>query len=131
VVTVAAGHQDGSEPSSWDEALQRLEDFILAYPPGRALPHVDEIAARANLPKGFLRGDERAHKVLLEAVAARPLSSREQVAQVRTEVELLTLEVQVLTDRLDDPSTPEGERRRAAERLAAVRSRLEEIRDVL
>ncbi|HEX2029358.1 MAG TPA: hypothetical protein VHF25_15310 [Nitriliruptorales bacterium] len=121
------GHADRRGPSDWDEALERLEDFIFAYPRDRALPDLATIVDRAELPDGFLREDERAHKVLLEAIADRPLASMELVGQVRTEVELLTLEVEILGERLR-ATTEQEEQRATAERLAAVRRRLEDIR---
>lgn len=115
---------------SWDEALERLERFIATYPQTRALPGLQSIARRADLPIAFLREDERAHKVLFEALVDRPLSTLEAVIQTRTEVELLTFEVEVLTERLRETSDVAAYRR-AAERLVAVRRRLTEIRSRL
>ena len=112
---------------SWDEALDRLESFVERYPPTRALPGLAGIAERADVPIEFLREDERAHKVLFEALAGRPLSSFESVRQAQTEVELLMLEVEVLTERLRT-SSDSAEARRVGERLAAVRRRVGEIR---
>lgn len=114
----------------WDAALARLEDFVGAYPTDRALPDLEVIAERAAVSRDFLDGDERAHKVLLEAIGARPLSSVEYVTQLRTEVELLTLEVEVLSDRMAR-SGDRDERGRLVARLAEVRARLGEIRDQL
>lgn len=116
---------------SWDEALQRLEDLLLSYPTERALPDLDELIYRAGLPDDFLHEDERALKVLREAIAARPLSSSEQVAQINTEVELMTLEVAVISERLASDATPTADARRAATRLSEVRRRLDAIRDQL
>ncbi|MDP9022993.1 MAG: hypothetical protein M3N57_09950 [Actinomycetota bacterium] len=118
----------GHEPPSWDEALTRLEDFLLAYPPDRALPDLATIRQRARLPNRFLRDDERAQKILREAIASRPLSSLEQVTRVRTEVELLTFETEVLSQQLQHDTRDRDERRRTAERLDDVRRRLREIR---
>ncbi|MBW3579093.1 MAG: hypothetical protein KY462_15445 [Actinobacteria bacterium] len=118
----------GHEPASWDEALTRLEDFLLAYPSNRALPDLVTIRQRARLPKRFLRDDERAQKILREAIASRPLSSLEQVTRVRTEVELLTFETEVLSQRLQQDTQDRDEHRRTAERLHGVRRRLREIR---
>lgn len=117
----------GPSWSSWDEALQRLEEFVDDYPVDRALPNLRTIVERAALPPEFIREDDRAHKVLHEAMSARPLSRIEQVAQLRTEVELLTLEVQVIIDRLGTDLDAEEERN-AAHRLGAVRARLSQIR---
>lgn len=115
---------------SWDEALERLESFVERYPRTRALPGLGGIAERADVPVEFLREDERAHKVLFEALAGRPLSSPESLRQAHTEVELLLLEVQVLTERLDT-ELDSAQRRRTSERLAYIRRRLTEIRSKL
>lgn len=112
---------------SWDEALERLETFVERYPRSRAFPGLPGIAQRADVPIDFLQEDERAHKVLFEALADRPLSTEESLAQAHTEVELLLLEVQVLTDRLESTSD-DAQVRKAAERLAYIRRRLNEIR---
>ena len=112
---------------SWDEALDRLETFVERYPQSRALPGLTGIAERAEVPIEFLREDERAHKVLFEALAGRPLSTLEAVRQAQTEVELLMLEVEVLSERLRT-TADSAEARRVAERLAAVRRRVGEIR---
>lgn len=114
----------------WDEALERLESFVAGYPSTRALPGLRGIAERAAVPIDFLREDERAHKVLFEALAGRPLSTHESLRQAHTEVELLILEVQVLTERLDTTSDS-TQVRRASERLAYVRRRLNELRSKL
>ena len=114
---------------NWDEALQRLEDFLLAYPTDRALPDLAAIAQRASLPAEFIREDERAHKVLHEALVGRPLTSMDAVVAVRTEVELLTLEVEVLADRLRTGS--DDDVAAVVARIDAVRARLDEIRRLI
>lgn len=114
-----------------DAALSRLEDVLLALPVDRALPDLDRLLEAAGVPRELLRRDERVLKVLHEAVLARPLGDLDVVGRVRTEVELLTLEVEVLTDRLDDPATDPKDQDRAAERLAEVRRRVDEIRGQL
>lgn len=116
---------------SWDEALERLENFVGSYPLDRVLPDLPAIVALARLPDRFLEEDERAHKVILEAIAARPLSSIEQVSHVRTEVELLTLEVRVLVERLLAVDLTSEEAEELAHRLDEVRVRLAEIRTQL
>lgn len=116
---------------SWDEALTRLEDFLLSYPQDRALPGLETLLARARVPEDFLRNDERALKVLHEAVVGRPLGSVDAVARARVEIELLTLEVELLTDRLRDPATSPARAARASERLEVVRDDLARIRDLL
>lgn len=114
-----------------DAALCRLEDVLLALPVDRALPDLDELLAAAAIPPALLRRDERVLKVLHEAVLARPFGDLAALGHARTEVELFTLEVEVLTDRLDDDEASAEDVRRAAARLAEVRRRLEEIRGQL
>lgn len=121
-------HRTSSTP---DEALNRLEDVLLRYPFDRALPDLATILRDAGVGEDLLRTDDRATKLLHEAIVARPLSSLDAVAQLRTEVELLTLEVQVLSDRLVDPATPEAELARASARLTVIRERLAELRACL
>lgn len=129
-VPSASGEPSGGPAwgETWDHALQRLEEFVADYPSERALPNLDTIVQRASVPRDFLHRDERAHKVLHEAMAGRPLSEVEQVAQLRSEVELLTLEVEVILDRLDGDLTPR-EVRRNRRRLRDIRARLSEIRN--
>lgn len=115
-------------PHDVDAALARLEDVLLALPYDRALPDLSRILVAADVTLDDLRVDDRALKVLHEAVVARPLASVDEVATLRTEVELLTLEMQVLTDRLADPRTDTAEVARADARLTAVRRELDRIR---
>lgn len=122
---------DTSPVSSWDVALARLEDYLLAYPYDRSLPDLDTILAEAEVTRDFIESDDRALKVLHEAIVARPLSSADAVARVRTEIELLTLEVRVLTERLRHPRTTDEEAATASARLARVRRKLNEIRDLI
>jgi hypothetical protein len=114
-----------------DAALVRLEDALLALPFDRALPDVEALLASADVPAELLRRDERALKLLHEAVVARPFGSLDAVQQVRTEVGLLTLEVELLTDRLADRDAAPDAAARAEARLAEVRARLDEIRGEL
>jgi hypothetical protein len=115
----------------FDRALARLEDVILELPYGRALPDLDSLLDRAGVSSELLHRDERVLKVLHEAIVARPFGVLDEVLRIRTEVELCTLEVEVLTERLveyaDDPDTLAGINRR----LAVVRARLEEIQSQL
>ncbi len=114
---------------SWDAALARLEDFLASYPYSRALPDPAVIAHEASLPADFLREDDRARKLLLDAIEARPLSSMEEVTRLRTEVELLVVEVGVLTERLTTAAEVGGDTlRESEERLVRLRRRLEQIR---
>lgn len=122
---------DHTEHGPTDEALARLEDVLLSLPFERAVPDLAELLARAEVDRTLLARDERAMKLLHEALVARPFGSLEAVQRVRTEVELLTLEVELLGDRLADPAAPPEERARVSERLDAVRHRLEELRDQL
>ncbi len=123
--------REGATAPSWDESLERLEDFVNSYPLDRALPDLAAIVARARVSRRFLREDERARKVLLEAIAARPLSSPEQVGRVRTEVELLILEVEMLAERLMSTRLTPEQTKQVATRLDEVRARLAQIRTQL
>ncbi len=122
---------NGDTTPSWDEALERLEDFVSSYPLERALPDLAGIVAQARVPRRFLREDERAHKVLLEAISARPLSSLEQVGRARREVELLILEVEMLAERLASTRLTLEQTRQVSDRLDNVRARLGQIRTQL
>lgn len=119
---------DHTEHGPTDEALARLEDVLLALPYDRAVPDLSEVLARAEVDRSLLARDERALKLLHEALVARPFGSLEAVQQVRTEVELLTLEVELLTDRLTDPATGAEDHERIVARLEAVWRRVEELR---
>lgn len=119
---------DHTEHGPTDEALARLEDVLLALPYERAVPDLSEVLARAEVDRSLLARDERAIKLLHEALVARPFGSLEAVQQVRTEVELLTLEVELLTDRLADPATRAEDHERITARLEAVWRRVEELR---
>jgi hypothetical protein len=111
-----------------DAALVRFEDLLLALPYDRALPDLDALLVDAGFPFDALRRDERALKLLHEAIVARPLGTLDAVQRVRTEVGLLTLEVELLADRLADPASAHEVVARASARLAQVRARLDEIR---
>jgi hypothetical protein len=125
--------QPGGRPEAHDleAALVRLEDLLLALPFDRALPDVDGLLDAADVPHELLRRDERALKLLHEAVVARPFGSLDAVQRVRTEVGLLTLEVELLTDRLTDRDAAPDAVARAEARLFEVRARLDDIRDEL
>jgi hypothetical protein len=114
-----------------DAARSRLEDLLLKLPYDRALPDLEVLLERAGVPAELLRRDERVLKVLHEAVLARPLGDLDTATRARNEVELLTLEVEVLTDRLQDPAASREDLDRVTDRLGAVRRRLEEIRGQL
>jgi hypothetical protein len=115
----------------FDRALARLEDVLLELPYDRALPDLDHLLRRAGVPAELLGRDDRVLKVLHEAIVARPFGAIDDVRRTRTEVELCTLEVEVLTERLveyvDDPEALDCVTRR----LATLRARLEEIQDGL
>lgn len=107
----------------WDEqhaAVSRLEEHLAGLPDDRALPDLATILADADVPMEVVEVDERARKVLYEAILARPLASHEVVEQRRVEVELLTIEVGVLTAMLERSDAPEA--------IAAARARLVDIR---
>lgn len=119
---------------NWDElhaAASRLEEHLAALPYDRALPDVATILADAGVPLTLLQQDERARKLLQEAIRARPLSSRAVVEERRVEVELLTLEVSVLTASLEDAAPDSAAAERSRRRLAGIRERLEELREGL
>lgn len=121
----------GHDPLQADEAIARLEDVLLALPYDRALPDLPTILERAEVPRELLHVDDRAAKILHEAIVARPLASVDAVARRRTEVELLTLEVGVLSERLADATTSEDEVARSSARLRAIRERLEALAEEL
>jgi hypothetical protein len=137
------GHPDPDHPGSpgrvpraepgfeLDLAVTRLEDVLLALPYDRALPELDVLLERAGVPAELLHRDERVLKVLHEAIAARPFADLDAVRRTRTEVELLTLEVEVLTERLGTTSFDASLRDRTLTRLDEVRRRLDEVRDQL
>lgn len=116
---------------SWDEALERLERYLSFYPEDRALPGLDSLVREAGVPEDFLRNDERALKVLREALVDRPLGDADAVARVRTRVELLTLEVEALAERLETVPPGSLRARRLSGRLEAARRGLAEVRDLL
>jgi hypothetical protein len=113
-----------------DEALGHLEDILLGLPFDRAVPDLATLLTAAGVDEDVLQ-DERALKLLHEALVARPFGDLDGVQRVRTEVELLTLETELLTDRLAAASTPTDEVDRARRRLAEIRLRLGELRDLL
>jgi hypothetical protein len=114
-----------------DAALVRFEDLLLSLPFDRALPDIASLLASAGVTEELLRRDERAMKLLHEAVVARPFGELGAVQQVRTEVGLLTLEVELLADRLADRRSSPDTVRRAEARLVEVRARLEAQRALL
>lgn len=114
-----------------DAAVGRLEDVLLAQPYDRALPDLDELLDRAGIPAAVLRRDDRAIKALHEAVLARPFSQLDEVIAARVEVELLTLEVEVLSEHLANRDLGVEQLGAAASRLTQVRERLTELRALL
>lgn len=123
---VAPGDGDGVPPV--DVALARLETTLAEYALDQALPSLDAILEAAGVTRELLREDDRAVKLLHEAIVARPLSTLEAVARVRTEVELLSLEVSVLRDRLVEPELSEAEVAGIEERMAEIEQALAELR---
>ncbi len=123
----------GGELPAWvrsERALQRLQDVLERVPADRALPDLEHLLALADAQPELL-DDERARKLLAEAIAHRPLSAVEEVRVVRTEVELLTVEVGVLAERLCDPGLAVDDRRELVERLARIRARLTQLTRLL
>lgn len=118
-------------PGDWDDALCRLEDVLLAAPFDRALPDLEVLLERASVPLAFVQQDERASKLIREAMLARPFAEREQVRRSRAHVEMMTLEVEVLAHRLRDPATPPDVARRATRRLRELAGELDRLRDDL
>lgn len=114
-----------------DAARVRLEDVLLALPYDRALPELRDLLERAGVPQELLHRDERVLKVLHEAILARPLGQPDEVARIRVEVELLTLEADVLRERFDDPGTAVDDLSSARARLDEIRARLDELHDQL
>lgn len=123
--------EPGDGPRGPDAALVRLEETLRGYDFGRALPDLDTILGDAGISRALLREDDRAMKLLHEAIVARPLSSLESVARTSTEVELLSLEVSVLSDRLAEPGLDDEEAARILERLERMQAALADLRDVL
>lgn len=114
-----------------DRALARLEDVLLELPYDRALPDLDDLLACAGVSRELIRRDDRVLKVLHEAIVARPFGDLDEVVRTRTEVELCTLEVEVLTERLAEYADDPEALTRVLRRLAEVRARLDEVRGLL
>ena len=113
-----------------DRAVSRLQELLEQLPRSRALPDLDALLAQAGTDRSLL-ADERARKLLDEALRDRPLSSLEEVRVLRTEVELLTVEVGVLEERLADPTLSTADREGLRMRLRRVRTRWEQVADQL
>ena len=101
-----------ADPSSWDEAVARLEEVLAAHP-----FDLDE--------------DERAQKILAEAIRARPLSSLDAIAEVRTQIEVLAVEIGMLHRQLEGDPLTGDELEDAGRRLAEIRSLLDETNESL
>ncbi len=127
----APGDDAGPGGFEFDRALARLEDVLLEVPYDRALPDLDVLLGRAGVPAELLRRDERVIKVLHEAIVARPFGNIDDVRRTRTEVELCTLEVEVLTERLVEYANEPDALGRVSARLVQLRARLGEIQDRL
>lgn len=129
--------EDREVASAWDaadEGVARLEDVLARLPFDRALPELATLLRLADVPPSLVQQDERARKVLHEAILARPLSEPDEVDLRRTEVEVLLLEVGLLDDVLQDAAEGRASQdalAAALRRLAAIRDRLEELREGL
>lgn len=113
-----------------DEDLQRLEAVLGEFPDHRALPDVEELLASAGLGLEVLE-DERARKLVMDALSTRPHGHLEGVRAVSTEVELLVLEVRELTAALRSGTLDRAGLDRIDDRLAWARQRLSELQDEL
>lgn len=123
-------HADGTELfGAWDEALCRFEDVLLDAPYDQALPDLVDLLERARAPLSLVEHDERARKLLGEAILARPVADNDVVRRARVRVELLTLEVAVLAERLRDPASTSQQVQAATDRLASVHTQIERLRD--
>ena len=128
---------DREAADAWDAAdsgVARLEDVLARLPFDRALPDLATLLRLADVGPSLVQTDERARKVLHEAIIARPLSEPDDVELRRTEVEVLLLEVGLLDDVLQDAEAgvaDDAAARAAVRRLAAIRERLEELREGL
>lgn len=114
-----------------EEAVARLEDVLGRLPFDRALPGLPTLLELADVPLSLLQSDERARKLLHEALLARPLGDHDEVRLRRDEVESLLLEVGLLSDVLADADVDRAAAERARQRLAQIRARLEELRTEL
>lgn len=114
-----------------DAAIARFEDVLFGLPLDRVLPDIDELLSRAKLPRTLLASDDRALKLLHEAVIARPWATPDQRDQVRSQVALLELEVEVLVERLDDDAVEPDVVRATSGRIRAIRDQLDDLRRVL
>lgn len=114
-----------------DAAVGRLEDVLAQQPFDRALPDLARLLRLADVPASLVQESERARKVLHEAMLARPLGTPEAVRVRRQEVEVLLLEVGLLTDVLRRAAAvahdadPDGS---MAARARDARARLQDIR---
>ncbi len=124
-------HAHAHAHGDWDDALTRLEDVLSGLPANRALPDIDDLMALAQVDEEFLSSDDRAAKVVHEAIMARPLGSLAWIERISNEVELLTMEVEVLSQRLDRPDLGDDDRDATRRRLHDVHARLDGIRALL
>ena len=120
-------HRPEDAAGAWDDALCRLEDTLLEQAWDRALPDLADLLDRAQVPLSVVEHDERARKLLGEAMLARPAGEGGPVHRARMRVEFLTLEVQVLSERLRDPEVPRDEARHAVARIDEVGRQLRRL----
>lgn len=110
-----------------DDALQRLERVLADYPFDRALPDLDLVLREADVSADLLSDDDRARKLIHEALVARPHHDLDAVRAVRTEVELMVLEVRSLERIFGDPSASLEAVDAASDRLAVLARRLRDL----
>lgn len=123
----ARAHRPEDAAGAWEDALCRLEDTLLAQAWDRALPDLADLLEHARVPLSVVEHDERARKLLGEAMLGRPAGEGGPVRRARQRVEFLTLEVQVLSERLRDPQVPSDEARRAVDRIDEVNQQLRRL----
>lgn len=112
---------------AWEDAVCRLEDTLLAQSWDRALPDLADLLERARVPLSVVEQDERARKLLSEAMLARPAGEGGPAQRARVRVEFLTLEVRVLAERLRDPGVAHDEALRALDRIDEVAQQLQRL----
>jgi hypothetical protein len=123
--------------AGWDDrdaGVVRLEDLLATLPFDRALPDLATLLRLAAVPASLVEHDERARKVLHEAILARPLARPEAVHRRQDEVEVLLLEVGLLVEVLKaaaDGAASSAAGRAAVARLADIRARLSGLREGL
>jgi hypothetical protein len=113
-----------------DDDLLRLEAVLAKYPEHRALPDVQTVLDEAGVDASALL-DERARKLLEDALFTRPHGRLDSVTSLVSEVEMLVLEVRELTAALRAGSFDAEGFEHVDHRLAWARRRLADLRGEL